>query len=64
MLEKSLPNGWQFGLSNQVYFAHDGQVYEEVGIPPDVEVKVSSKALRSDRDPVLDEALEILAANQ
>jgi carboxyl-terminal processing protease len=64
MLEKSLPNGWQFGLSNQVVFAHDGQVYEEVGIPPDVEVEVSSKALGSDRDPVLDEALEILAANQ
>jgi C-terminal processing protease CtpA/Prc len=64
MLEKSLPNGWQFGLSNQVVFAHDGQVYEEVGIPPDVEVEVSCKPLGSDRDPVLDEALEILTANQ
>ena len=64
VLEKSLPNGWRFGLSNEVCFAHDGQVYEEVGIPPDVEVEVSSKALGSDRDPVLDEALEILAANQ
>jgi C-terminal processing protease CtpA/Prc len=64
MLEKSLPNGWQFGLSNQVVFAHDGRVYEEVGIPPDVEVEVSSKARGSDRDPVLDKALEILAANQ
>ena len=64
MLEKSLPNGWRFGLSNEVLFAHDGQVYEEVGIPPDVEVEVSSKALGSDRDTVLDEALEILAADQ
>jgi carboxyl-terminal processing protease len=64
MVEKSLPKGWPFGLSNQVCFAHDGQVYEEVGIPPDVEVKMSSKARGSDCDPVLDEALEILAANQ
>ena len=64
MLEKSLPTGWRFGLSNQVVFAHDGKVYEEVGIPPDVEVEVSSKTLRSDHDPVLDAALEILAANQ
>jgi C-terminal processing protease CtpA/Prc len=64
MLEKSLPNGWRFGLSNEVRFAYDSQVYEEVGIPPDVEVEVSRKALGADRDPVLDEALEILAANQ
>ena len=63
VLEKALPNGWQFGLSNQVVFAHDGQVYEEVGIPPDVEVDMSSQALRSDSDPVLDAALEIIAAN-
>jgi C-terminal processing protease CtpA/Prc len=64
MLEKSLPNGWRFGLSNEVRFAHDGQVYEEVGIPPDVEVEVSSRSPGSDRDTVLDKALEILAADQ
>ena len=64
MLEKSLLNGWRFGLSNEVRFAHDGRVYEEVGIPPDVEVEVSGRALGSGRDPVLDKALEILAADQ
>jgi C-terminal processing protease CtpA/Prc len=64
MLEKSLPNGWGFGLSNQVCYAHDGQVYEEVGIPPDVEVEISSRAVRWERDPALDKALEILAADQ
>jgi carboxyl-terminal processing protease len=63
-LEKSLPNGWRFSLSNQVCTAHDGQVYEGVGIPPNVEVEVSSRAPGSDRDPVLDKALEILAADQ
>lgn len=31
-----LPNGWSFGLSNEVYTAADGEVYEMVGIPPDV----------------------------
>jgi C-terminal processing protease CtpA/Prc len=64
ILDKSLPNGWDFGLSNQVRYAHDGQVYEQVGIPPDVEVEVSRNALGSDRDAILDEALEILAADQ
>jgi len=30
-----LPNGWRGAMSNEIYRASDGQVYEGVGIPPD-----------------------------
>lgn len=36
VLTRTLPNGWQVGLSNEVYTLADGQVYEGVGIPPAV----------------------------
>ncbi len=29
-----LPNGWEGAISNEVYTAHDGQVYEGRGVPP------------------------------
>ena len=38
-LEKKLPNGWSIGLSNEVYVAVDGKLYEGRGIPPTIEVK-------------------------
>ena len=40
ILNKKLPNGWTLGLSNEVYTAVDGIVYEEIGIPALVEVPV------------------------
>lgn len=36
ILGRTLPNGWLFGLSNEVYADPDGTVYEIVGIPPDI----------------------------
>ncbi len=30
-----LPNGWKGSISNEIYRAADGQVFEGVGIPPD-----------------------------
>ncbi len=36
MLEKKLPNGWTVTLSNEIYRAADGQVYEGKGVPPNV----------------------------
>lgn len=35
ILEKKLPNGWDFYLSNEVYSDTKGVVYEKVGIEPD-----------------------------
>lgn len=36
MLEKQLPNGWYFGLSNEIYQDLEGISYENLGVPPDV----------------------------
>lgn len=38
-LAKRLPNGWEVTLSNEVYQAADGQLFEYRGIPPDVSIE-------------------------
>ncbi len=53
-----LPNGWFLTLSNERYAAHDGVVYEGPGIPPQREAPMSSEALQSGKDPVLDFVLD------
>lgn len=37
-LVRYLPNGWVFSQSNESYESPDGEQYEAVGVPPDVEV--------------------------
>lgn len=39
-LAKPLPNGWLLELSNEVFAAPDGAVFEETGIAPDVALEV------------------------
>lgn len=39
-LEKSLPNGWRFTLSNEIYRAPNGEVYEARGIAPAVALPI------------------------
>ncbi|HEY1426211.1 MAG TPA: S41 family peptidase, partial [Caulobacteraceae bacterium] len=43
-LYKRLPNGWELSLSNEVYQAPDGALYEATGIPPQVETVVFDAA--------------------
>ncbi|MEM7200994.1 MAG: S41 family peptidase [Planctomycetota bacterium] len=40
ILDKELPNGWSFGLSNEVYTDHRGVCHEGRGIPPDVAMDI------------------------
>jgi carboxyl-terminal processing protease len=40
VLVKALPNGWMVGLSNEIYTASDGKVYEGLGIPVDIQTPV------------------------
>ncbi|QRK10899.1 S41 family peptidase [Archangium violaceum] len=61
ILPRHLPNGWAFSLSNQVYTAPDGQVYERVGLPPDVELPLDAPALVEGSDRILEEALRLAA---
>lgn len=37
-LEKKLPNGWYFSISNEIYVDNKGICYESVGIPVDYEL--------------------------
>lgn len=43
-LYKKLPIGWELSLSNEIYTAPDGALYESVGIPPQVETPVFDAA--------------------
>jgi C-terminal processing protease CtpA/Prc len=35
-LSRSLPNGWEFSLSNEIYLAPNDELFEAIGVPPDV----------------------------
>jgi hypothetical protein len=61
-LEKQLPNGWSLGLSNEVYVAADGNLYEGRGIPPNIEVKAQTGGSFHERMRVdIDTALALIA---
>jgi hypothetical protein len=63
ILRRDLPNGFAFGLPNEIYFAEDGKVYEGDGIPPDVAAPVFPESdLKDGKDQALDKAIDILSA--
>jgi hypothetical protein len=54
VLVRHLPNGWIFGLPNEVFRTADGKTFDGPGIPPDVAVPVFTEAdLAAGRDPAL-----------
>jgi hypothetical protein len=58
VMERTLPNGWTFGLGNEDYQAPDGQNYEGQGIPPTIPVPVfTPDELARHGDSALDTAL-------
>lgn len=44
MLEKKLPNGWSYSLSNQVYINSSNENFENYGIPPNIKLAYSPDA--------------------
>ena len=40
-LAKTLPNGWHFSISNEIYMDNDGKSYENIGIPVNYELNYS-----------------------
>lgn len=55
ILNKELPNGWKYSLSNEVVNDINGKVYEAIGVKPDVQVPFPNKTQRnSGIDPALD----------
>ncbi len=57
ILGRRLPNGWQFGLSNEVYYASDGECYEAIGLPPEAPVAFDAAAFIAGTDTMLEAAL-------
>ena len=63
VLVRKLPNGWRFGLPNEVYLTKDGKAFDGVGVPPDIEVSIfPSEDLANGRDSAINKALELLAS--
>ena len=62
VLNRTLPNGWEIGLSNERFLSSDGIDYQKIGIPPDIEIPLSEVDLAVGRDSILDTALGLLGA--
>ena len=62
VLGRQLPNGWRFGLPNEIYRTADGTIFDLVGIPPEIEVPVFADGdVAARKDPAMAAALEILS---
>jgi len=61
VLGRRLPNGWRFGLPNEVFRTPQGTTFDGPGIPPDIAVPVFADVdVAAGRDPGVARALEIL----
>lgn len=61
VLGRRLPNGWTFGLPNEIYPTKDGRAFDGPGVPPSVEVPIfPAEDLANGRDSALDKAPEFL----
>ena len=61
VLSRHLPNGWRFGLPNEVFRTPQRTTFDGGGIPPDVAVPVfADEDVAAGRDPGVAKALEIL----
>jgi hypothetical protein len=62
VLGRRLPNGWRFGLPNEVFRTPDGATFDGMGIPPDIPVPVfADEDVAAGRDPAMARALQILS---
>lgn len=65
VLGRHLPNGWMFGLPNEVYRTAEGTAFDGPGIPPDMLVPVFAAAdVAAGKDPAMARALEVLRSEQ
>jgi len=61
VLIKSLPNGWVFGLPNEVYRTPNGDAFDGPGIPPEIPVTVfGASDVTAGRDAAMAAAKEVL----
>jgi hypothetical protein len=61
LLDRGLPNGWRFGLPNEIFLTKEGRAFDGTGVPPDIEAPIfPTEDLANGRDSALDQALELL----
>src|SRR5215471_16162839 len=61
VLVRKLPNGWFFGLPNEVYRTPEGTAFDGSGIPPDITIPIfADEDVIAARDPAVAKAMEIL----
>jgi hypothetical protein len=61
VLGRRLPNGWRFGLPNEVFRTPEGTTFDGVGIPPDIAVPVfADEDVAAGRDRALARALQVI----
>jgi carboxyl-terminal processing protease len=63
-LDKTLPNGWEYTLSYQVYLSADMVCYEGRGIPADIELLNKRSNLEKCVDPLIERAIEVLQSRR
>ncbi len=60
----NLPDGGVMTVPIRDFYRTDGRRIEGIGVEPDIRVVPTLEDVRADRDPVLEKALELLAAGQ
>jgi C-terminal processing protease CtpA/Prc len=61
VLGRRLPNGWVFGLPNEVFRTPEGAIFDAVGIAPDIAVPVfADEDVAAGKDPAMANALQLL----
>lgn len=71
ILEKQLPNGWEYGLSNEIYESVDGVNYENIGILSHHRIEYNresgyqmiAKLQENSKDDAIEKVLELLKEN-
>jgi len=59
---RTLPNGWRFGLPNEILLTKDRVAFDGPGIPPDIRVPVFPREdLDKGRDGALEKGLEVIS---
>ncbi len=62
VLGRRLPNGWRFGLPNEVFRTREGTTFDGTGIPPDIAVPVfGDEDVAAGKDPAVAKALQMLS---
>ena len=59
ILGRTLPNGWQIGMSNEIYRTMDNELFESTGVPVDVAID-PVLSFRDDRLSGVDVGMEAL----